>query len=62
MHGETKENALFRYIKGTVTTSLKFGKNVGEVCDTEMVSFVDSDFEGDLDKRRSSIGYIFSVF
>ena len=47
---------IFRYLKGTVNTCLEFGRN------SDILSgYVDSDFAGDLDRRRSLTGYIFSI-
>ena len=44
---------------GTVDLGLKFKKddNIG----SHLVSYVDSDFAGDLDKRRSTMGYMFTL-
>ena len=47
---------IFRYLRGTSNTCLKFGKT-GE----ELAGYVDSDFTADLDKRRSLTGYVFTV-
>jgi hypothetical protein len=67
MHNPGKEhwNAvkwILRYLKGTSDFGLLFGKN--SVKETGVMGFVegfvDSDFAGDLDKRRSISGYIFS--
>ena len=50
---------ILRYILGTVDLGLKFKRddNVG----SHLVSYVDSDFAGDLDKRRSIMGYMFTL-
>uniref|UniRef100_A0ACD5Z7T1 Uncharacterized protein n=1 Tax=Avena sativa TaxID=4498 RepID=A0ACD5Z7T1_AVESA len=47
---------IFRYLCGTSNACLKFGKtNEG------LAGYVDSDFAADLDKRRSLIGYVFTI-
>ena len=47
---------IFRYLRGTSKACLKFGRT-GE----GLAGYVDSDYAGDLDKRRSLTGYIFTV-
>jgi hypothetical protein len=64
MHNPVKEhwNAvkwIFRYLKGTSHFGLLFEKN--SVKEIGVMGFVDSDFAGDLDKRRSISGYVFSL-
>lgn len=64
MHNAGKEhwNAvkwILRYLKGTSNYALVFDKNKANC--TEIRGFVDSDFAGDLDKRKSIFGYIFTV-
>ena len=51
---------VFRYLKGTCNYGLKYQKT----CFTEnaLVGFVDSDYAGDLDKRRSLTSYVFTLF
>ena len=50
---------ILRYIKGTVDEGLVFEKaNDGK---QECIGFVDSDYAGDLDKRRSTTGYVFTL-
>ena len=46
---------IFRYLKGTINAYLEFGGN--EI----LTGYVDSDFGGDLDKRRSLTGYVFTL-
>jgi len=46
-----------RYVKGTVDKGLVFDRNKVSTCD--VTCFVDSDYAGDLDRRRSISGYIF---
>lgn len=47
---------ILRYLRGTSNTCLEFGRNTNT-----LVGFVDSDYAGDLDKRRSLTGYIFCI-
>ncbi len=46
---------ILRYIAGTVDVGLKFEKSE----DSLVTGYVDSDYAGDLDKRRSTTGYVF---
>ena len=49
---------ILRYIKGTIDVGLVFKKdNTGK---QECIGYVDSDYVGDLDKRRSTTGYVFT--
>ena len=50
---------LLRYIRGSLGVGLKFGYSKEGV---SITSYVDSDYTGDLDKRRSTTGYIFILF
>lgn len=68
MHNPSKEhwNAvkwILRYLKGTSHFGLLFDKNSVKEIDVMgfVEGFVDSDFAGDLDKRRSISGYVFSL-
>ncbi|KAK1652805.1 hypothetical protein QYE76_070610 [Lolium multiflorum] len=47
---------IFRYLRGTSKACLRFGR-IGE----GLAGYVDSDYAGDLDKRRSLTGYVFTV-
>ncbi len=47
---------IFRYLRGSSNACLQFGKS-GD----GLVGYVDSDYAGDLDKRRSLTGYVFTV-
>jgi len=47
---------IFRYLKGTQEIGLMYGAD--QVCD--MAGYTDSDFAGDIDKRRSLSGYVFT--
>lgn len=46
---------ILRYIKGTINLGLfyPYGK------DTKLVGYSDSDWGGDQDERKSTIGYVF---
>ncbi|KAH9782717.1 Integrase catalytic domain-containing protein [Citrus sinensis] len=48
---------ILRYLYGAVDVGLLFKKNCGQQC----VGYCDSDFVGDLDKRRSTTGYVFTL-
>ena len=47
---------ILRYLKDTSSVCLEFGKSKDG-----LVGYVDLDFGGDLDKRRSLTGYVFTV-
>src|SRR3954465_2434979 len=49
---------IFRYLRGTAKLGLEFRKRETEESRT-LQGFVDADFGGDLDKRRSTTGYVF---
>ena len=46
---------IIRYLRGSSSVCLWFGKTRDGV-----VRYVDSDYAGDLDKRRSLVGYMFT--
>ncbi|KAH9670812.1 Integrase catalytic domain-containing protein [Citrus sinensis] len=48
---------ILRYLYGTVDVGLLFKKDFGQQC----VGYCNSDFTGDLDKRRSTTGYVFTL-
>ncbi|XP_041005600.1 secreted RxLR effector protein 161-like [Juglans microcarpa x Juglans regia] len=48
---------ILRYILGTVDLGLKFEKSE----DSLVTGYVDLDYAGDLDKRRSTTGYVFTM-
>ena len=50
---------LLRYVRGSLGVGLKFGSSKEGV---GIIGYVDSDYVGDLDKRRSTTGYIFTLF
>lgn len=47
---------IFRYLRGIANVCLQFGKSRDG-----LVRYVDSDFAGDSDKRRSLTGYVFTI-
>jgi hypothetical protein len=47
---------IFRYLRGTSNTCLQFGKSRDG-----LVGYVDSDYAGDLNNRRSLTGYVFTI-
>ncbi|KAG9450314.1 hypothetical protein H6P81_010279 [Aristolochia fimbriata] len=47
---------ILRYLRGTSSTCLEFKKN-----NFRLVGYVDSDYAGDLDRRRSLTGYVFTL-
>ncbi|KAK3128943.1 hypothetical protein QOZ80_6BG0468570 [Eleusine coracana subsp. coracana] len=47
---------ILRYMRGTSSACLQFGKSGDGI-----VGYVDSDYAGDLDRRRSLIGYVFTI-
>ena len=47
---------IFRYLQGTIDTCLEFGRQEDTLC-----GYVDSDYAGDLDQRRSLTGYVFTI-
>ncbi|KAH9706494.1 hypothetical protein KPL70_012223 [Citrus sinensis] len=48
---------ILRHLYGTVDVGLLFKKDCGQQC----VGYCHSDFAGDLDKRRSTTGYVFTL-
>ena len=49
---------IFRYLKGTTGHGLMFG---GQDGDPSVVGYVDSDYAGSVDDRRSTTGYVFTL-
>ena len=47
---------ILRYIKGTSDVALCYGES-----EYTVGGYVDSDFAGDLDKRKSTTGYVFTL-
>nr|GEZ21600.1 Gag-Pol polyprotein [Tanacetum cinerariifolium] len=48
---------ILRYVKGTSDVALCFGDS-----DLIVTGYVDSDYAGDLDESKSTIGYVFTLF
>ena len=48
-----------RYILGTADLGLKL--KLDDIVGSHLVGYVDSDFASDLDKRRSTTGYMFTL-
>ncbi|KAL0297633.1 UNVERIFIED_CONTAM: Retrovirus-related Pol polyprotein from transposon TNT 1-94 [Sesamum radiatum] len=49
---------IFKYLKGTVGHGVVF---ISQQNDPLVVGYVDSDYAGDLDDRRSTTGYVFTL-
>eukprot|EP00253_Pinus_taeda_P013210 PITA_13210 len=47
---------VLQYLRGTSSSCITYNKSSEFVC-----GYVDSDFAGDLDKRRSTLGYVFTL-
>ena len=63
MHNPGKNNCeaikwVLRYVKGSLDRCLVFDKS--KTATYDVVGFVDSNYDGDLDCRRSTLGYIFT--
>ena len=50
---------ILRYLRGTMNFGLIFDRDVD--LSSKVTGFVDSDYAGDLDKRRSLTGYVFTL-
>ena len=48
---------VLKYLKGTATEGITFGKT-----DDEIIAYSDSDYAGDLDTRRSTAAYLFTLY
>lgn len=49
---------IFRYLRGTSDYGIVFAKQQAQI---SAVGFVDSDYAGSLDDRRSTTGYVFTL-
>uniref|UniRef100_A0A2N9GRU3 Reverse transcriptase Ty1/copia-type domain-containing protein n=1 Tax=Fagus sylvatica TaxID=28930 RepID=A0A2N9GRU3_FAGSY len=64
VHGEPRERALecsevdFRYLKGTAEHEILFSRQPGT---NSVVGYVDADYAGEVDDRRSTTGYVFTL-
>ena len=56
MHLQAAKRVL-RYLKRTVDYGIFYKKNGNK----QLVAFIDSDYAGDLDRRRSTTGYVFKI-
>lgn len=54
----TAVKRIFRYLRGTSQCGLNFVSHSGKV---QLVGYCDADWAGDLDTRKSTTGYVFSV-
>lgn len=55
---------VLRYIRGTANYGLWFGGNIDDTVSKDVLElhgFCDADFAGDLDTRRSTTGYVFTL-
>jgi hypothetical protein len=65
---KTRERALdnskrvFRYLRGTTSYGLCYQGRPGLDRVVDIHGFVDADWAGDLDRRRSTSGYVFNLF
>ena len=50
---------VLRYIKATIYVGLIFEKD--SIYKQECIGYVESDYEGDLDKRQSTTEYVFTL-
>ena len=50
---------LFRYLKGTINIGLVFDRKGGAT--SSIIDYVDSDYAGDLDNRKSLLAYMFTL-
>ena len=53
---------VFRYLHGTTDHAICYQGRVGPKKMLDVHGFVDADWAGDLDQRRSTSGYVFSLF
>ncbi|GLJ29753.1 hypothetical protein SUGI_0587340 [Cryptomeria japonica] len=54
---------VFRYLKGTSEYSLCYhGNSVADMASLDIHGYVDSDWAGDIDSRRSTSAYVFTLF
>ena len=58
----TAVKRVFRYLRGTSDYGLCYQGRTGLEIMLDIRGFVDADWAGDLDQRRSTSGYVFSLF
>ena len=60
-HTETVKR-VFRYLRGTTDYAICYQGRLGPDRVINVHGFVDADWAGDLDHRRSTSGYVFNLF
>jgi phosphoribosyl-AMP cyclohydrolase len=58
----TSVKKVFRYLRGTARYGLLYQGRPGLDRVLDIHGFVDADWDGDLDRRRSTSGYVFNLF
>jgi hypothetical protein len=58
----TTVKRVFRYLHGTASYVLCYERRLGLDKVVDIHGFVDADWAGDLDRRRSTNGYVFNLF
>jgi hypothetical protein len=58
----TTVKRVFRYLRGTTSYGLCYEGRPGLDRVVDIHGFVDADWAGDLDRRRSTSGYVFNLF
>ena len=53
---------VFRYLRGTTSYGLCYQGRPGLDIVLDINGFVDAEWDGDLDRRRSTSGYVFNLF
>ena len=53
---------VFRYLRGTASYGLCYERRPGLDKAMDIHGFVDADWAGDLDRRRSTSGYVLNLF
>jgi len=53
---------VFRYLCGTISYGLCYQGRLGLDRVLDIHGFIDTDWDGDLDRRRSTSGYVFNLF
>ena len=57
----TAVKRVFRYLRGTTNHAICYQGRVGLDRVLDLCGFIDVDWAGDLDQRRSTSGYVFSI-
>ena len=58
----TTVKRVFRYLCGTTDHAIYYQGRAGPDIEINVHGFVDADWAGDLDQRRFTSGYVFSLF